>query len=159
MVISEVGDAIIAYNIDFNNWCKKNGIRNPFNTSYTLGAKRIYETKNGWYIREATEQEQALEPGQEEKAAFIEAREIYTAARLFYDFGYDEFVARVKMEHLDWLLEDKNFVPCLDANRQCRMDCPFFGFGKCDIDGHTDGTHFIFFPKMKVGLDICLEKD
>lgn len=157
MVISEVGAAIITYNMDFDDWCKKNDIRNPFNVSYALGAKRIYEVKNGWYIREATEEEEALEPSQEEKDAFIEAREIYIAARLFYDFGYDEFAARVKMNHLDWLLEDKNFTPCLDISGQCRMDCPFFGFGKCYINGCANGTHFIFFPKMKVGLDISKE--
>ena len=96
--------------------------------------------------------EEEICPTKEEKDAYIEAREIYIAIKILYNIGYEDFVKRVKLSNLNWLLD--KYYPCEGNGGQCKIDCPIFGNENCENKLKEKESQFIFFPKMNKTIKI-----
>ena len=121
---------ILNYGLEFKQWARENGIRDPFRTELDLikidenGVTNIeIEDENG-NIR-LVNNLLAFAPSDEEKRNWNKMEREYISRRCFEEIGYEAFLERAPKD----TIERDEFVPCRSVDRQCRFDC--FKYMEC----------------------------
>lgn len=134
IVVSGVSAAILIYEMEFYEYARANGIKNPYSykefesveTETELFGKKV----KGWKPVRTNE----IKPPPEEYHFYNSMRELFIATKIFNERGWDEFVEYrdkyMKEESAKKSVED--WKPCKsEAEAQCRMDCDACGTGGC----------------------------
>ena len=127
----------ILFSSDFYEYARAQGIRDPFEVSRKLFAKKYADGTIGvtieWDEETGKIKADPEEPTRAEKDAWIRMRDEYIARRCFYEIGYDMFLAHTKpgdTYDISYMRDLDEFVPCRSADRQCAMFCKNIG-GNC----------------------------
>lgn len=130
-VLSETGQKAMGFSSDFKKYAREKGIRDPFEVSQKLFAKRVKRNEDGSTIVRIEQDENGKilpdpdEPTRAEKDAWIMMRDEYVARRVFAEIGYEAF--------LDYTIPDRTYdisflrdelFPCESLDEQCSMFCP-----------------------------------
>lgn len=131
IVVSETGWKAIGFSSDFKKYAREKGIRDPFEVSQNLFAKRVKRNEDGSTTVRIEQDENGKilpdpdEPTRAEKDAWIMMRDEYVARRVFAEIGYEAF--------LDYTVPDRTYdisflrdelFPCESLDEQCSMLCP-----------------------------------
>lgn len=131
IVVSETGWKAIGFSSDFKKYAHEKGIRDPFEVSQKLFAKRVKRNEDGSTTVRIEQDENGKilpdpdEPTRAEKDAWIMMRDEYVARRVFAEIGYEAF--------LDYTVPDRTYdisflrdelFPCESLDEQCSMFCP-----------------------------------
>ena len=121
----------MGFSSDFKKYAREKGIRDPFEVSQKLFAKRVKRNEDGSTIVRIEQDENGKilpdpdEPTRAEKDAWIMMRDEYVARRVFAEIGYEAF--------LDYTIPDRTYdisflrdelFPCESLDEQCSMFCP-----------------------------------
>lgn len=123
---------ILNYGLEFKQWARENGIRDPFHAELAL----IKINEDGVTNIEIEEDENGniklinnpLVPSDEEKRNWNKMEREYISRRCFEEIGYEAFLERAPKD----IIERDEFVPCRSADRQCRFDC--YRFIDCAVN-------------------------
>lgn len=131
IVVSETGWKAMGFSSDFKKYAHEKGIRDPFEVSQKLFAKRVKRNEDGSATVRIEQDENGKilpdpnEPTRAEKDAWIMMRDEYVARRVFAEIGYEAF--------LDYTVPDRTYdisflrdelFPCESLDEQCSMFCP-----------------------------------
>lgn len=131
IVVSETGWKAMGFSSDFKKYAREKGIRDPFEVSQKLFAKRVKRNEDGSTTVRIEQDENGKilpdpdEPTRAEKDAYIMMRDEYIARRVFAEIGYEAF--------LDYTVPDRTYdisflrdelFPCESLDEQCSMLCP-----------------------------------
>ena len=131
IVVSETGWKAMGFSADFKKYAREKGIRDPFEVSQKLFAKRVKRNEDGSATVRIEQDENGKilpdpdEPTRAEKDAWIMMRDEYVARRVFAEIGYEAF--------LDYTVPDRTYdisflrdelFPCESLDEQCSMFCP-----------------------------------
>lgn len=145
IVISENGWKAMSFSSDFKKYACEKGIRDPFEVSQKLFAKRVKRNEDGSTTVRIEQDENGKilpdpdEPTRAEKDAYIKMRDEYVARRCFYEIGYESFLAHTKKPDyecnydISYLRDSIEFIPCKSADHQCTFDC--MKFAECALNG------------------------
>lgn len=142
LTVNSDGAKAIQFSSDFYKYAKAQGIRDPFEVSRKLFARRCKRNVDGSTSVDIERDEKTGkikedpdEPTRAEKDAWIRMRDEYVARRCFYEIGYDMFLAHTepKSEPYDisYMRDLDEFVPCRACEAQCAMTCKNIG-GNCN---------------------------
>lgn len=131
IAVSETGWKAIGFSSDFKKYAREKGIRDPFEVSQKLFAKRVKRNEDGSTTVRIEQDENGKilpdpdEPTRAEKDAYIMMRDEYVARRVFAEIGYEAF--------LDYMVPGRTYdisflrdelFPCESLDEQCSMFCP-----------------------------------
>ena len=131
IVVSETGWKAMGFSADFKKYAREKGIRDPFEVSQKLFAKRVKKNEDGSATVRIEQDENGKilpdpdEPTRAEKDAWIMMRDEYIARRVFAEIGYEAF--------LDYMVPGRTYdisflrdelFPCESLDEQCSMFCP-----------------------------------
>lgn len=145
IVISETGWKAMGFSADFKKYAREKGIRDPFEVSQKLFAKRVKRNEDGSRTVRIEQDENGKilpdpeEPTRAEKDAWIRMRDEYVARRCFEEIGYESFLAHTKKPDyecsydISYLRDSIEFIPCKSADHQCTFDC--MKFAECALNG------------------------
>ena len=98
IVVNETGWKAISFSSDFKKYAREKGIRDPFEVSQKLFAKRVKRNEDGSTTVRIEQDENGKilpdpdEPTRAEKDAYIMMRDEYVARRVFEEIGYEAFL-------------------------------------------------------------------
>lgn len=145
IVVSENGWKAMGFSSDFKKYAREKGIRDPFEVSQKLFAKRVKRNEDGSTTVRIEQDENGKilpdpdEPSRAEKEAYIKMRDEYVARRCFYEIGYESFLAHTQKPNYEcsydvsYLRDSIEFIPCKSADHQCTFDC--MKFAECALNG------------------------
>ena len=131
VIVNETGWRAMGFSSDFKKYAREKGIRDPFEVSQKLFAKRVKRNEDGSTTVRIEQDENGKilpdpnEPTRAEKDAYIMMRDEYIARRVFAEIGYEAF--------LDYTIPDRTYdisflrdelFPCESLDEQCSMFCP-----------------------------------
>ena len=131
IVVSETGWKAMGFSADFKKYAREKGIRDPFEVSQKLFAKRVKRNEDGSATVRIEQDENGKilpdpdEPTRAEKDAYIMMRDEYVARRVFEEIGYEAFLQHTKPDKTYDIsfLRDELF-PCESLDEQCAIFCP-----------------------------------
>ncbi|MBO7210959.1 MAG: hypothetical protein J6V44_08105 [Methanobrevibacter sp.] len=131
IVVSETGWKAMGFSSDFKKYAREKGIRDPFEVSQRLFAKRIKRNEDGSATVRIEQDENGKilpdpeEPTRAEKDAYIMMRDEYIARRVFAEIGYEAFLDyTVPGRTYDISFLRDELFPCESLDEQCSMFCP-----------------------------------
>ena len=131
IVISENGWKAMGFSSDFKKYAREKGIRDPFEVSQKLFAKRVKRNEDGSTTVRIEQDENGKilpdpdEPTRAEKDAWIMMRDEYVARRVFAEIGYEAFLDyTVPGRTYDISFLRDELFPCESLDEQCSMFCP-----------------------------------
>ena len=132
IVVNEAGRKVIDFSSDFKKYAREKGIRDPFEVSQKLFAKRMKRNEDGgisvsveWDEETGKVKEDSDEPTRAEKDAYIMMRVEYIARRVFEEIGYEAFLDyTVPGRTYDISFLRDELFPCESLDEQCSMFCP-----------------------------------
>ena len=131
IVVSETGWKAMGFSSDFKKYAREKGIRDPFEVSQKLFAKRVKRNEDGSATVRIEQDENGKilpnpdEPTREEKSAYIMMRNEYIARRVFAEIGYEAFLDyTVPGRTYDISFLRDELFPCESLDEQCSMFCP-----------------------------------
>ena len=131
IVVSETGWKAMGFSSDFKKYAREKGIRDPFEVSQRLFAKRVKRNENGSATVRIEQDENGKilpdpdEPTRAEKDAYIMMRDEYIARRVFAEIGYEAFLDyTVPGRTYDISFLRDELFPCESLDEQCSMFCP-----------------------------------
>lgn len=131
IVVSETGWKAIGFSSDFKKYAREKGIRDPFEVSQRLFAKRVKRNEDGSTTVRIEQDENGKilpdpdEPTRAEKDAWIMMRDEYIARRVFEEIGYEAFLDyTVPGRTYDISFLRDELFPCESLDEQCAMFCP-----------------------------------
>ena len=140
IVVSETGWKAMGFQSDFKKYAREKGIRDPFEISQKLFAKRVKRNEDGSTIVRIKQDENGKilpdpeEPTRAEKDAYIMMRDEYVARRVFEEIGYEAFLQHTKPDKTyDISFLRNELFPCNSADHQCSFDC--VKFAECALNG------------------------
>ena len=131
IVVSETGWKAMGFSSDFKKYAREKGIRDPFEVSQKLFAKRVKRNEDGSATVRIEQDENGKilpdpdEPTRAEKDAWIMMRDEYVARRVFAEIGYEAFVSHTtpgRTYDISFLRDE--LFPCESLDEQCSMFCP-----------------------------------
>lgn len=131
IVVSEAGWKAMGFSSDFKKYAREKGIRNPFEVSQKLFAKRVKRNEDGSATVRIEQDENGKilpdpdEPTRAEKDAYIMMRDEYIARRVFAEIGYEAFLSHTapgRTYDISFLRNE--LFPCESLDEQCSMFCP-----------------------------------
>lgn len=141
IVVSENGMKAAGFSAEFYRYAKERGIRDPFEVSRQLFAKKCRREGTDMVVdfewdENGRIKEDPAEPTRAEKDAYIIMRDEYVARRCFEEIGYDMFLTHTKPSgnkyEISYMRNSEEFIPCKSADKQCSFDCP--KFKECAIE-------------------------
>ena len=131
IVVSETGWKAMGFSSDFKKYAREKGIRDPFEVSQKLFAKRVKRNEDGSTTVRIEQYENGKilpdpdEPTRAEKDAWIMMRDEYVARRVFAEIGYEAFLDyTVPGRTYDISFLRDELFPCESLDEQCSMFCP-----------------------------------
>lgn len=131
IVVSETGWKAMGFSSDFKKYAREKGIRDPFEVSQRLFAKRVKRNEDGSTTVRIEQDENGKilpdpdEPTRAEKDAYIMMRDEYIARRVFEEIGYEAFLDyTVPGRTYDISFLRDELFPCESLDEQCSMFCP-----------------------------------
>ena len=131
IVVSETGWKAMGFSADFKKYAREKGIRDPFEVSQKLFAKRVKRNEDGSTTVRIEQDENGKilpdpdEPTRAEKDAYIMMRDEYVARRVFEEIGYEAFLDyTVPGRTYDISFLRDELFPCESLDEQCAMFCP-----------------------------------
>ena len=131
IVVSETGWKAMGFSSDFKKYAREKGIRDPFEVSQKLFAKRVKRNEDGSTTVRIEQDENGKilpdpdEPTRAEKDAYIIMRDEYIARRVFEEIGYEAFLDyTVPGRTYDISFLRDELFPCESLDEQCAMFCP-----------------------------------
>ena len=131
IVVSETGWKAMSFSSDFKKYAREKGIRDPFEVSQKLFAKRVKRNEDGSATVRIEQDENGKilpdpdEPTRAEKDAWIMMRDEYVARRVFAEIGYEAFLDyTVPGRTYDISFLRDELFPCESLDEQCAMFCP-----------------------------------
>ena len=131
IVVSETGWKVVGFSADFKKYAREKGIRDPFEVSQKLFAKRVKRNEDGSTTVRIEQDENGKilpdpdEPTRAEKDAYIMMRDEYIARRVFAEIGYEAFLDyTVPGRTYDISFLRDELFPCESLEEQCFMFCP-----------------------------------
>ena len=131
IVVSETGWKAMGFSSDFKKYAHEKGIRDPFEVSQKLFAKRVKRNEDGSATVRIEQDENGkilpdpYEPTRAEKDAWIMMRDEYVARRVFEEIGYEAFLDyTVPGRTYDISFLRDELFPCESLDEQCAMFCP-----------------------------------
>ena len=131
IVVSETGWKAMGFSSDFKKYAREKGIRDPFEVSQKLFAKRVKRNEDGSATVRIEQDENGKilpdpdEPTRAEKDAWIMMRDEYVARRVFAEIGYEAFLDyTVPGRTYDISFLRDELFPCESLDEQCSMFCP-----------------------------------
>ena len=131
IVVSETGWKAMSFSSDFKKYAREKGIRDPFEVSQKLFAKRVKRNEDGSATVRIEQDENGKilpdpnEPTRAEKDAYIMMRDEYIARRVFAEIGYEAFLDyTVPGRTYDISFLRDELFPCESLDEQCSMFCP-----------------------------------
>lgn len=131
IVVSETGWKAMGFSSDFKKYAREKGIRDPFEVSQKLFAKRVKRNEDGSATVRIEQDENGKilpdpdEPTRAEKDAYIMMRDEYIARRVFEEIGYEAFLDyTVPGRTYDISFLRDELFPCESLDEQCSMFCP-----------------------------------
>lgn len=131
IVVSETGWKAMGFSSDFKKYAREKGIRDPFEISQKLFAKRVRRNEDGSTTVRIEQDENGKilpdpdEPTRAEKDAYIMMRDEYIARRVFEEIGYEAFLDyTVPGRTYDISFLRDELFPCESLDEQCSMFCP-----------------------------------
>ena len=131
IVVSETGWKVVGFSADFKKYAREKGIRDPFEVSQQLFAKRVKRNEDGSTTVRIEQDENGKilpdpdEPTRAEKDAYIMMRDEYIARRVFEEIGYEAFLDyTVPGRTYDISFLRDELFPCESLDEQCSMFCP-----------------------------------
>lgn len=131
IVVSEAGWKAMGFSADFKKYAREKGIRDPFEVSQRLFAKRVKRNEDGSTTVRIEQDENGKilpdpdEPTRAEKDAWIMMRDEYVARRVFAEIGYEAFLNyTVPSRTYDISFLRDELFPCESLDEQCFMFCP-----------------------------------
>ena len=131
IVVSETGWKAMGFSSDFKKYAREKGIRDPFEVSQRLFAKRVKRNEDGSATVRIEQDENGKilpdpdEPARAEKDAYIRMRDEYVARRVFAEIGYEAFLDyTVPGRTYDISFLRDELFPCESLDEQCAMFCP-----------------------------------
>lgn len=131
IVVSETGWKAMGFSADFKKYAREKGIRDPFEVSQKLFAKRVKRNEDGSATVRIEQDENGKilpdpdEPTRAEKDAWIMMRDEYVARRVFAEIGYEAFLDyTVPGRTYDISFLRDELFPCESLDEQCAMFCP-----------------------------------
>lgn len=120
IILNEVGAAILAFEEDFFQEMKKQGIRNPHKVRMDIYRERRENLPHGGFkINPPTEDQKAREPKKEEYDSWKNLHDKFIADKIFEEFGYGTV-----RKAPDWISQfAKDYIPCEGYGGQCDFDC------------------------------------
>lgn len=132
IVVSETGWKAMSFSADFKKYAAGKGIRDPFEVSQKLFAKRVKRNEDGstsvsieWDEETGKIKEDPDEPTRAEKDAYIMMRDEYIARRVFAEIGYEAFLSHTipgRTYDISFLRDE--LFPCESLDEQCSIFCP-----------------------------------
>ena len=131
IVVNETGWKTMGFSSDFKKYAREKGIRDPFEVSQKLFAKRVKRNEDGSTTVRIEQDENGKilpdpdEPTRAEKDAWIMMRDEYVARRVFAEIGYETFLDyTVPGRTYDISFLRDELFPCESLDEQCSMFCP-----------------------------------
>ena len=131
IVVSETGWKAMGFSADFKKYAREKGIRDPFEVSQKLFAKRVKRNEDGSVTVKIEQDENGKilpdpdEPTRAEKDAYIMMRDEYVARRVFEEIGYEAFLDyTVPGRTYDISFLRDELFPCESLDEQCAIFCP-----------------------------------
>lgn len=131
IVVSETGWKAMGFSSDFKKYAREKGIRDPFEVSQKLFAKRVKRNEDGSATVRIEQDENGKilpdpdEPTRAEKDAWIMMRDEYVARKVFEEIGYEAFLDyTVPGRTYDISFLRNELFPCESLDEQCSMFCP-----------------------------------
>ena len=131
IVVSETGWKAMSFHSDFKKYAREKGIRDPFEVSQKLFAKRVKRNEDGSTTVSIEQDENGKilpdpeEPTRAEKDAYIMMRDEYVARRVFEEIGYEAFLDyTVPGRTYDISFLRDELFPCESLDEQCAIFCP-----------------------------------
>ena len=131
IVVSETGWKAMGFSSDFKKYAREKGIRDPFEVSQKLFAKRVKRNEDGSRTVRIEQDENGKilpdpeEPTRAEKDAYIMMRDEYVARRVFEEIGYEAFLDyTVPGRTYDISFLRDELFPCESLDEQCAIFCP-----------------------------------
>lgn len=131
IVVNETGWKAMGFSSDFKKYAREKGIRDPFEVSQKLFAKRVKRNEDGSTTVRIEQDENGKilpdpdEPTRAEKDAWIMMRDEYVARRVFAEIGYEAFLDyTVPGSTYDISFLRDELFPCESLDEQCSMFCP-----------------------------------
>ena len=131
IVVSETGWKAMGFSSDFKKYAREKGIRDPFEVSLKLFAKRVKRNEDGSATVRIEQDENGKilpdpdESTRAEKDAWIMMRDEYVARRVFAEIGYEAFLDyTVPGRTYDISFLRDELFPCESLDEQCSMLCP-----------------------------------
>ena len=131
IVVSETGWKAMGFSSDFKKYAREKGIRDPFEVSQKLFAKRVKRNEDGSTTVSIEQDENGKilpdpeEPTRAEKDAYIMMRDEYVARRVFEEIGYEAFLDyTVPGRTYDISFLRDELFPCESLDEQCAIFCP-----------------------------------
>ena len=131
IVVSETGWKAMGFSSDFKKYAREKGIRDPFEVSQKLFAKRVKRNEDGSTTVRIEQDENGKilpdpdEPTRAEKDAWIMMGDEYVARRVFAEIGYEAFLSHTtpgRTYDISFLRDE--LFPCESLDEQCSMFCP-----------------------------------
>ena len=131
VIVNETGWKAMGFQSDFKKYAREKGIRDPFEVSQKLFAKRVKRNEDGSTTVRIEQDENGKilpdpdEPTRAEKDAYIMMRDEYVARRVFEEIGYEAFLDyTVPGRTYDISFLRDELFPCESLDEQCSMFCP-----------------------------------
>ena len=131
IVVNETGWKAMGFSSDFKKYAREKGIRDPFEVSQRLFAKRVKRNEDGSATVRIEQDENGKilpdpdEPTRAEKDAYIMMRDEYVARRVFAEIGYEAFLDyTVPGRTYDISFLRDELFPCESLDEQCSLLCP-----------------------------------
>ena len=131
IVVNETDWKAMGFSSDFKKYAREKGIRDPFEVSQKLFAKRVKRNEDGSATVRIEQDENGKilpdpnEPTRAEKDAWIMMRDEYVARRVFAEIGYEAFLSHTtpgRTYDISFLRDE--LFPCESLDEQCSMFCP-----------------------------------
>ena len=127
MELSTNAAAQLIYDIEFQNWAKEEGLRDPFEIHRKLFRKRCKKDEDTGAYHYDMSYVDPEEPSDEEKRVFGLIEYMFIIDRIFAELGYEAALERAELWRENAIRQylDKK-KPCEAAERQCDMRCKYF---------------------------------
>ena len=131
IVVNKTDWKVMGFSSDFKKYAREKGIRDPFEVSQKLFAKRVKRNEDGSTTVSIEQDENGKilpdpeEPTRAEKDAYIMMRDEYVARRVFEEIGYEAFLDyTVPGRTYDISFLRDELFPCESLDEQCAIFCP-----------------------------------
>lgn len=129
MKLSKLGSFVLLLTSEWQEYCKENGIEDPFKRRQEIISKTFYSSTTNVFgkeipctrQRDLTTGEAANLPTEEECAQFRKMEQDYVAAHLLKYVTWEEFEEYIKMNKREDLFNQ--YFPCDALDGQCNLFC------------------------------------